>query len=99
VLASSLAPCAATALNLVTPNELRGAGIAVFGMIGGILGGGGGPVLIAAVSEHIFKSEAAIGLGMATVLGVCCPLGALCLALGLRAMREAATEAERWDTR
>jgi MFS family permease len=81
----------------VTPNELRGVGIAVFGVIGGLVGAGGGPVLIAAVTEHVFKNEAAIGLGMATVLGVCCPLGALCLALGFRAMREAATEAERWD--
>jgi MFS family permease len=99
MLLSPLPACASTALNLVTPNELRGAGIAFFGAVAGIIGGGSGPVLIAAAAQNIFSGDAAIGLGMALVLGVCCPLGALALALGFRSMREAMIEAESWDKR
>jgi len=88
--------CAMTALNLVTPNELRGTGIAFFNMTAGIFGAGSGPVLIAAVSDHIFKDEKAIGRAMAVVIAVCLPLAALFLTLAFRAMRDAVHEAEQW---
>ena len=92
-----LPACANASLNLVTPNELRGVGIALFGAVGGILGAASGPILIAAAAQHVFGSESAIGLGMASVVGVCCPLAAICLALGFRAMRDAMLDAESWD--
>lgn len=97
IFTSPLPACSSTALNLVTPNELRGTGMALYGAIGGILGAGSGPLLMAAASQYIFGSETDIGLGMATVIGVCGPLGAIFLALGFRAMREAVTEAETWE--
>jgi MFS family permease len=92
---SSLAPCALTALNLVTPNELRGTGVAFFSATSGLVGAGVGPVLIAAVSDHIFHNEKSIGLAVGTVIVVCCPIAAALLALGLRPMRVAMAEAER----
>jgi MFS family permease len=88
--------CAMTALNLVTPNELRGTGIAFFNMTAGIVGAGGGPVLIAMVSDYIFRDEKAIGRAMAAVIAVCLPLTALFLSLAFGAMREAVRESERW---
>jgi MFS family permease len=88
--------CAMTALNLVTPNELRGTGIAFFNMTAGIFGAGSGPVLIAAVSDYIFHDEKAIGRAMAVVIAVCLPLAALFLSLAFRAMRDAVHEAEQW---
>ena len=69
----------------------------MFGAVGGILGAGGGPVLMAAAGEFLFGGESAIGKGVAVTIAICCPLGAMCLALGFRAMREAMAEAERWD--
>jgi MFS family permease len=95
VLVASMPACAMTALNLVTPNELRGTGVAVFTTVSALIGGGAGAVAIAAVSEHVFRGESTIGLGMATLIGICCPLGAVSLALGFRAMRDAMAEAER----
>ena len=83
--------CAMTALNLVTPNELRGTGIAVFNTFAGLLGGSAGPLLIAATSQFGGHS---IGVGLAVMMAICCPAGALCLLLGLRAMRGAMAEAE-----
>jgi MFS family permease len=91
-LIGSFQACAMTALNLVTPNELRGSGIAVFSTVAGLLGGSAGPVLIAAASD--FGGQSSIGLGLAVMITVGCPLGALFLLLGLRPMREAMAEAE-----
>lgn len=92
-LIGSMQACAVTALNLITPNHLRGAGVAVFTTFIGLVGGGTGPVLIAAAAN--LGGQSSIGVGLAAVIGVCCPLGALSLLLGLRAMREAMAETER----
>ncbi len=85
--------CALTALNLVTPNELRGAGVAVFTTVAGMVGGGLGPVVIAAVADS--GSESSIGRGLAVMIGICCTAGGVCLLFGLGAMRKAMAEAER----
>jgi MFS family permease len=89
-----LPACAYTAMNLITPNELRGAGVAFFNVTAGLVGSVTGPVLIAAIGERYFKGPTGIGFGMASVIAVCCPLGAASLALGFRAMREAVSDAE-----
>jgi MFS family permease len=88
-LIGALQACAVTALNLVTPNELRGTGVAVFTTVGAMVGGGLGPVLIAWIGDH-----SSLGVGLAVMIGICCPLGGLFLLLGLRAMRAAMAEAE-----
>jgi MFS family permease len=91
VLLGSYFACAYSALNLVTPNEIRGTGAALFSATSGLVGGGLGPIVVAAVSDQIFHRESAIGLGMAIVIGVFCPVATLLLALGCRPMREAMT--------
>jgi MFS family permease len=96
VLFSSLSACAATALNLVTPNELRGTGMAFYAGTGGLIGISCGPILIALASEKLFGGAGSLGYGMALVIGIGLPLAALLLALGFRAMREAVAEAETW---
>ena len=92
MLLSPLPACYAAALNLVTPNEMRGAGIAFFSATAGLLGIGGGPVVIASIAEFLFSGPADIGLGLAVMAGVCCPLAAAILAAGCGAMREAVRE-------
>jgi MFS family permease len=82
-----LPACAYAAMNLVTPNELRGAGVALFNLGPGLLGSISGPVLIASIGEHAFKGPTSIGSAMAVVIAIFCPLGAASLALGCRAMR------------
>jgi MFS family permease len=84
--------CSFTALNLVTPNELRGTGIAVFTTFSGLVGGGAGPVLIAKAAE--LGGHASIGVGLAMMIGIMCPLGAVLLLSGLGAMRAAMAETE-----
>jgi MFS family permease len=95
VLIAPLPACANTALNLVTPNEMRGTGIALFAAVGSLVGVGTGPVLIAAASQYFFSGPTAIGSGMSVVIAVIGPLTAVILLSGLRAMRDAMAEAER----
>jgi len=95
VLISAMPACAFASLNLVTPNELRGTGIAIFTTVFGLIGGGAGSVLIALISDHVYGGKATLGLGMATLIGFCCPLAAALLYLGFGAMREAMAEAEQ----
>jgi MFS family permease len=50
-LISSFKACAVTALNLVTPNGLRGTGVAFYGATSGLFGAALGPMLIAILSQ------------------------------------------------
>ncbi|MCB1690185.1 MAG: MFS transporter [Halioglobus sp.] len=95
ILLSPLPACYIAALNLVTPNELRGTGVAFFSATAGLIGMGGGPILIAAISENIFNGPSDIGLGLAALVAICCPLGAVLLALGCRPTREALVEFDK----
>lgn len=53
-----------------------------------------GTLIVAALSQHAFSGPDSIGLGMATQLSICCPLGALSLFLGLGPMRAAMAKIE-----
>jgi len=97
-LISSYGACAATSLNLVTPNELRGAGIAFWAATSGMMGAALGPMLIAALSQRLFHGPTGIGYGMAMLMAICFPIAAVCLVLGFRSMREAVADAESWAT-
>ena len=94
ILISAMPACAFASLNIVTPNELRGTGIAIFTTVFGLIGGGAGSVLIAVISDHVFSGKATLGLGMATLIAVCCPIAALLLYLGTSPMRAAVTDSE-----
>jgi hypothetical protein len=97
LLVQPLPACAYAALNLVTPGQLRATGVALFVLTSGLVGIGLGSMLMAAAAEYLFGGAQFIGLGIATVAAVCCPLGALCMMLGFGAMREAVATAERGE--
>jgi MFS family permease len=96
VLMSPMPVCAQTALNLVTPNELRGTGMAFFSGTAGLVGISLGPLLVAIASDYIFGGNA-IGYGIALLISIVCPVAALLLFLGMKAMREAVNDAEAWS--
>ena len=92
-LMATLPACSAAALNLITPNELRGTGVAFFAATAGLVGSATGPILIAAISDHVYGGPEFIGRGMATAIALCCPLGAIVMAFGCRHMRSAMAQA------
>ncbi len=85
-----------SSLNLVTPNELRGSGVAFFGATVGLLALTFGPLVIAVFSDYLYGGNA-IGYGIATLVAIACPLAAVILWCGRGAMREAVTAAEHWN--
>jgi MFS family permease len=96
ILLSPVTAVYVSSLNLVTPNELRGAGVAFYSATIGLVALSLGPILIAAFSDYLYGGNA-IGLGMGTVFVICLPLAALALFTGRRAMREAVIGAEAWS--
>lgn len=93
ILLAPLPACYIAALNLVTPNELRGAGIAFFSGTAGLVGLAAGPLIIAFFSDQVFGGNA-IGLGMATTIAICCPIAATLLLTGCKAMQDAVLSLE-----
>jgi len=60
--------CAFTAPNLATRNELRGACVSFFNVTASPVGSVAGPVLIPALSDHLFRGPSGSGRGMATTI-------------------------------
>jgi len=93
-LTTSMQACAMSSLNLVTPNQLRGTGMAVYTTVAALVGGSGGAVIIPLISQSFYQGDASIGLGIATFIGIACPISGLALFSGFRAMRGAMAEME-----
>ena len=66
---------APTAVQEITPNRMRGKAVAVYLLIGGLLGIGFGPMSIALVTDHVFKSDAGLPYALALVGGPTALLG------------------------
>lgn len=76
------------ALQLMTPNRMRGQAVAVYLLVANLIGLGLGPTVIAATTDFVFQNDAAIGQSIALCAAILCPLAALILASGLPAIRQ-----------
>lgn len=94
ILLSPMAACCYAAMNLVTPNELRGTGVAFYSASAGIVAVSVGPILVAWVGSTFFEGPASLGMGLAAVFGISCPIAAAALFYGRPAMRKAVLEEE-----
>lgn len=81
---------AGAALQLITPNELRGQMTAVYFFIANLIGLGLGPTAVAAITDYVFRDPLALGWSIAVLAGVAGPLSALALFSGLRPYRSSA---------
>ncbi|WP_394729362.1 MFS transporter [Altererythrobacter sp. GH1-8] len=78
---------AAAALQLMTPPGLRAQMSAMYLLVLNLIGIGGGPLLIAAISDYVLSGPASIGTGMAVTAAITTPLGVLTLIATLPAYR------------
>jgi len=92
----TLAATAGAALQIVSPNEMRGQVGALFLLVMNGIGMGLGPTLVGALTDFVFRDEARLGASLAILFGTLGPAAALALWLGLRRMREAVEAAEAW---
>jgi hypothetical protein len=82
-------------LQLVTPNQFRAQVIALSILIGGILGFGGGPLIVALVTNFIFEDDMALRYSLSMVTAVSAPLAALIFYSGLKHFRANMERLER----
>lgn len=74
-------------LQLMTPNQMRAQVMALYGFFANLIGAGIGPTVVAAITDYVFGRDDAIGQSLAVTGAVLCPIAALILWWGLRAIR------------
>jgi MFS family permease len=90
----SLSGPAATALQLVTPGEMRGRVSALYGLIFNLTGYALGPVFIATLTTYLFRDENAVHLSVATACALAAPVAWFMMIGGLKPMRAAMAAAD-----
>lgn len=75
------------ALQLMTPNRLRGRVYSLYLLCASLIGLGIGPTVVALCTDLVFADDAAIGKSIALSTGVLCPVAALILWRALPAIR------------
>lgn len=88
---------ALTSINEITPNEFRGKITSVYILIFGIIASGSGALVVAELTENVFRDPAAIGKSLALVNGVACGLSILLFVWGLKGYRESRQRAANWE--
>ncbi len=79
---------AGAALQLITPNELRGQMTAVYFFIANLIGLGFGPTAVALLTDYAYGDPLALGKSIATLTAVAGPCSMLLLASAFRHYRE-----------
>jgi MFS family permease len=80
---------AAAAMQLVTPNQMRGQVSALYLFAVNLFGIAWGPTIAALFTDYVFKDDRAVGYSIAIVSGLAAPLAAVILFSALRPFREA----------
>jgi MFS family permease len=77
-------------MQLVAPPVLRGRLIGLYTAVVGIVSAAIGPVIVASLTQFVFKDEAKLGLSLLSVIIVCLATAIVLLTLALKPLREAA---------
>jgi len=78
---------APAAVQMMTPAPMRAVASAIYLFFLNLVGMGLGPLVTAAVTDYVFRSDLAVGRSLALVIGVSAGLSALLLAWGCRHFR------------
>lgn len=87
----------AAAVQMIVPGNLRGQITAVFMFVFSVIGGSAGPVLVAMLTDHLFRDEDMVGVSMAVVICVAMPAALVLLRMALAPLRLAVVSAEARD--
>jgi MFS family permease len=85
------------ALQIVTPNQMRGFVAAIFQLFVTLLGLGLGPTVVALITDWGFADDLAIDRSLAIAMSTSAVSATLLLALGLRPYRQMLVEAALWS--
>lgn len=80
---------AGAALQMVTPNRLRGQMTALYFLVANLIGLGLGPTAIALTTDYFYGADSAIGYSLATIAAIVLPLSAIVLSRAFAPFRDA----------
>lgn len=83
-----------TAIQLITPGNLRGQMMAVTLFCISVIGGSIGPVAVASLTQYVFRDEDMVGYSMAVVLCTAIPVALVLLRCSLAPLRRAVEAVE-----
>jgi len=84
------------ALQIITPNQMRGQITALFLFVFNVIGFGLGPLLVALFTDYVFKAESQIGYSLALTGLILGPLGTLIIWLGMKPYGRSVRESRAW---
>ncbi len=85
------------ALQIITPNEMRGQVTALFLFIFNVFGSGIAPLVVGLVTDYVVGSEAKIGESILLTAAVLGPLSVALLWLGIRPYARSVARTEQWS--
>ncbi len=81
-------PLAGTAIQLISPNEIRGQITALYQTVINVVGLGFGPLIVGLLTDYVFLAEEDVRYSLAVVNFACAPLAFGFLMFGLKPFRE-----------
>ena len=84
------------ALQVITPNQMRGQITALFLFIFNVIGFALGPLMVALFTDYVFKSESQIGYSIALTALTLGPLGTFVIWLGMKPYGRSVAESKAW---
>jgi len=90
---------AIAALQIVTPNQMRGQVLSFYLFTANILGLGLGPTFVALITDYVYKNEHSVGYSLSTAVALIVPVVIVILWLGLKPFRESLARSEAWAHR
>ncbi|MBB6125330.1 spinster family MFS transporter [Sphingobium subterraneum] len=84
-------PCCWSTWQWVAPPSTRGQVTALFVLISALMGTGLGPVLVGAITDHVFGNELMVGYSIAAVAAITLPVMILAFLLGRPSLRAVVT--------
>jgi len=84
------------AIQVVTPNEMRGFVSGIYVFVAVVIGLGVGPPLIAVLTDYVFKSPDLLPLSILTAAGLLVPAAVLCMHIARKQYKKSLIVAQEW---
>jgi hypothetical protein len=85
------------ALQIITPNQMRGQVTALYLFVFNIIGFGLGPTFVAFLTDYIFRNESQLRYALAMSAAIMGPLAAYIVYMGMKPYAERVIRARSWS--
>jgi MFS family permease len=84
------------AIQVVTPNEMRGFVSGIYVFVAVVIGLGVGPPLVAALTDYVFQSPELLPLSIVAAAGLLVPAAVLCMHIARKQYKKSLIAAQEW---